>query len=211
MPVLSSFSIFNLHIAKQPIIFYSILTLCLICSVIAGWYMSRQITGESKSKQKGLIISLSVLIAVALILAKGLTMTALKGYLLFLILFQASISDIKTREVNDSLSAMILITALIDIQPEALPPMIFALIITGLPQLIIAAKKPGSYGGADIKITASAAFLLGVWKGLFALIIGLITAIVVPTIVRKVKKQSINEGIPMVPYLSVGILLAFIL
>lgn len=180
-------------------------------SLFTGLLAKRQLAAEKKEITSLLLVLFPVCFMGLLIFTKGLSMTALKGFLLFLLLFQASAGDIKTREVSNIPSIMILLVALIQTEPESLPSMLFALFAVGLPQLLIAMVKPGSYGGADIKITAASAFLLGVWKGLFAVIVGLIAAIVIPVIIRSIKKQSLKEGIPMIPFLSFGILLAFII
>ena len=186
------------------------LLLCMIALVILLFTLKKQ-TGKGICCSWCTVCLLCVFVASLLLLSKGFSMTAIKGFLLFLILLQASISDIKTRQVPDCLSAMILLTAFIQAELIDLPAMLLSLLVVGLPQLIIAVVKPGTYGGADIKITASSAFLLGLWKGLFAIIIGLLAGIFIPCIVRLIKKQSLKEGIPMIPYLSFGILLAFII
>lgn len=179
-------------------------------SLFMGFIMARKQIGEGRSKAFYLLIPISVTAMGLMICLKGISMSALKGYLLFLILYLASISDIRTREVPDHYSGMILLISLIQTEVSELPAMLFALVIVGLPQLIIASLKPGSHGGADIKLTSASAFLLGVWKGLFAIIVGLLAAILIPTLIRLCKKQSLKEGIPMIPYLSFGIALAFI-
>lgn len=176
-----------------------------------GLLIPRRLKGEGSIRHKSLFFFLSVLMMLLLIFTKGFTMTTVKGFLMFLLLLQASVSDIKTREVSDMFSVMILLTALIDTHLEDLPSMALALLIVGLPQYLVASFKPGTYGGADIKITASCAFALGVWKGLFGFIIGLAAAIIIPSIMRRSSKQSLKEGIAMIPYLSTGMLLAFIL
>lgn len=201
----------NMQTSHSDTISALLLILSMVLPLSILLMVFRHQAGEGKGKQLYIYCLLSILAASLLILTKGISITALKGFILFLILLQASVSDIKTRQVSDALSVMILLTALIQADLNNLPGMFLGLLIVGIPQLIIAAAKPGSHGGADIKITASAAFLLGPWKGLFALIIGLLAAILIPSIIRLIKKQSLKEGIPMIPYLSFGILLAFIL
>lgn len=87
---------------------------------------------------------------------------------------------------------------------------LLAVVAVGLPQWLVAAAKPGKYGGADIKITSSAAFLLGLWPGLFAFITGMLLSIVIPTLTRLLRKQPVNQGTPLLPYLSIGILFIFL-
>jgi len=201
----------NIQTLQHDTISAVLVLLCMILPLSVMLITLHHQTGEGRGCSLYVHCLISVFAAAVLIFTKGFSMTSLKGFFLFLILLKASVSDIKTRQVSDYYSIMILLTALIQAELSDLPTMLFGLVVVGLPQFIVAALKPGAYGGADIKITASAAFLLGVWKGLFALIIGLLAAVLIPGIVRFLKRQPINEGIPMIPYLSFGIFLAFIL
>jgi len=124
----------------------------------------------------------------------------------------ASASDIKKREVSDAVPIMIAITALIGISPGHLPHMFFAVVVITAPQLIVAIIKPGGYGGADIKIMAACAFLLGLERGIAAMIIGLAAGLLVTVIIRLIQKKKIlNGSFPVVPYLAAGSIIAFLL
>jgi leader peptidase (prepilin peptidase)/N-methyltransferase len=111
--------------------------------------------------------------------------------------------------VADGISIMIAITALIDAGFADIPMMFLTAILITLPQLLITVLKPNCYGGADIKLMASCAFLLGIWKGVFAIIIGLLLAVICTLIIRKVQKKNIKESFALIPYLAVGSMLAF--
>lgn len=138
-------------------------------------------------------------------------MELIKSVIFFLLLLTASISDIKKREVNDSISIMIAITALIGTSLNQIPYMLLSSFLITLPQLLIAVIKPNSYGGADIKIMAACSFLLGLERGFVAIIIGLTLAVFVTSISRKIKKKDLNESFVLVPYLAVGSLLGYII
>ena len=56
---------------------------------------------------------------------------------------------------------------------------------------------------------ASGAFLLGLSRGLTAIITGLLLAVVCTALVRKIRKQAMKASFALVPYLSAGILLAY--
>ncbi|HPE95349.1 MAG TPA: prepilin peptidase, partial [Bacillota bacterium] len=73
------------------------------------------------------------------------------------------------------------------------------------------ARPNKAVGGADIKISTAAAFLLGAEKGILALIIGMSIAVIVMLIVRKLKKADKSSPFPLVPFLSVGIMAAYII
>lgn len=141
-----------------------------------------------------------------------MAMTVIKFLVFTALLVYASVSDIKKREVSDSVPVMIAITALIGITPGHLPGMFIAAAVVTLPQLIVAMIKPNSYGGADIKIMASSAFLLGLGRGVAAMIIGLSAGLLITTITRFIQKKKITkESFPVVPYLAAGSLIAFLI
>jgi len=128
------------------------------------------------------------------------------------LLVYASASDIKKREVSDAVPLMIAITALIGISPGYLPHMFFAAIVITAPQLAVAVIKPGGYGGADIKIMAACAFLLGLERGIAAIVIGLGAGLLITAAIRLIQKKKVKNGsFPVVPYLAAGSLIAFLL
>ena len=133
------------------------------------------------------------------------------GVLIALLLY-ASIKDIKSREVPDSVSGMMLILGLVGITVGDLPSMLLGITLVFLPQYLAAIINPEkALGGADIKLSSSAAFLLGAPRGLFALIVGLTLSVITVPIVRKVKKLPKNQPFPLVPFLAVGIIAAYLI
>ena len=116
-------------------------------------------------------------------------MQIIKAIILLALLLYASVRDIKTREVSDSISVMLLILGLVDTDIARLPSMLFGALLVFLPQFVSALINPSkALGGADIKISSSAAFLLGTPNGLFTLIVGLTLSEVTMPILRKVRK-----------------------
>ena len=138
-------------------------------------------------------------------------MEIIKGIIFATILLKASISDIRTREVNNYFSVMIAITALIGVNLNGLVPMILGALIVPLPLLITAIAKPGKMGGADIKIMSACAFLLGFTKGMAALIIGLFFAVICTLIIRKITKKNLHDSIPLVAYLGASSFLVYLI
>jgi leader peptidase (prepilin peptidase)/N-methyltransferase len=133
------------------------------------------------------------------------------GVLIALLLY-ASIKDIKSREVPDSVSGMMLILGLVGITAGDLPSMLLGMVLVFLPQYLAAIINPEkALGGADIKLSSVAAFLLGAPRGLFALIVGLTLSVITVPIVRKVKKLPKNQPFPLVPFLAVGIIAAYLI
>ena len=148
----------------------------------------------------------------AILLLFGTTLTAVKGLILTLILYYASLSDLGKREVPNYLSAMIVILAFVGFDAANLPSMLIGASVVFLPQYIISlVMKDKPNGGADIKLSTAAAFMLGAEKGIFALIVGLLAGVLTMLALRLFKKAKKGEPFPLVPFLSVGALFAFCL
>ena len=148
--------------------------------------------------------------AAILFLARSSMFYAIKGWILMAILFRASLADIKNRECDDYFSVMILLTGLIDIPLKSLPVMLAGGSLIFILQLIFAILRPGKYGGADIKISSACGFLLGPYYGLLALVLGLFTG-AVTTKINICKNKSNDKTLPLIPYLSIGTFLAYLL
>ena len=137
-------------------------------------------------------------------------MWIIKTTILLALLLYASVRDIKTREVPDSISGMLLILGLVDTDIERLPSMLLGMALVFLPQFISALINPSkALGGADIKLSSAAAFLLGAQRGLFALIVGLTLAVIAMPIIRKIRKLPKDQPFPLIPFLSVGIVAGY--
>ena len=134
------------------------------------------------------------------------------GLILCAILLWASISDIGRHEVPDFITVLILVLAFVGFEPVNLPSMLVGVATVFLPQLTVSMLRRGrAVGGADIKISTAIAFLLGAEKGIFALLAGLLSGVIVMFIVRKVKKETNKEPFALVPFLSFGAMLAFMI
>ena len=110
------------------------------------------------------------------------------------------------------LSAMIVILAFVGFDASKLPSMLIGAAVVFLPQFIISlVMKDKANGGADIKLSTAAAFMLGAEKGIFALIVGLLAGVLTMLMLRLFKKAKKGEPFPLVPFLSIGVLFAFCL
>ena len=122
----------------------------------------------------------------------------------------ASVMDIKTREVPDSVSVMLLILGLVDVSIKEIPQMLLGMVLVFMPQFISALiNSSKALGGADIKVSSSAAFLLGTLNGLFALIFGLTLAVIVMPIIRRIRKLPKDQPFPLIPFISIGIVAGY--
>ena len=137
-------------------------------------------------------------------------MQIIKAIILLALLLYASVMDIKTREVPDSVSVMLLILGLVDISIKEIPQMLLGMVLVFLPQFISALINPSkALGGADIKVLSSAVFLLGTPNGLFALIFGLTLAVIVMPIIRRSRKLPKDQPFPLIPFISIGIVAGY--
>ena len=137
-------------------------------------------------------------------------MWIIKTIILLALFLYASVMDIKTREVPDSISVLLLILGFVDTDIERLPSMLLGMVLVFLPQFVSALINPSkALGGADIKLSSAAAFLLGAQRGLFAHVVGLTLAVIVMPIIRKIQKLPKDQPFPLIPFLSVGIVAGY--
>ncbi len=139
-------------------------------------------------------------------------MAVLKFLILLGILLYASIKDLQEHEVPNTVWKLIAMLGLVNITLHDLPSMILGAVLVFLPQIIPAViNTEKAMGGADIKISTACAFLLGAGRGLAAFTIGLTLFGVIVPILRKVRHEENGEPFPMVPFLSVGTIAAYLM
>lgn len=169
---------------------------------------------KAKFRFKGwLNYIITMTVAAALILLGGMSLWTVKGCILCLILLYASVSDLTNREADNWLGCMILILSLVGFRPENIVSMSVGAVVVFIPELLVEMfwSKKIHFGGADMKISAATAFLLGYPKGVFGFMLGLFIAIVWQLIYDKVKHRSTKEPFPLLPYLSVGLMIGYLI
>ena len=132
-----------------------------------------------------------------------------QGILLAGFLLYGSIHDIRTHTMPDWVWMGVAGTALLGMKLSALPSMILgaaAVLLIEVPLAVLLEDR--AIGGADIKLSAAGAFLLGWQKGLAALILGLTLSLIVVPIVRRIRHEDNRNAFPLVPFLAVGIMTA---
>lgn len=155
---------------------------------------------------------LSAVVGLILLLAFGVSLTTVKGMILTLLLLYASLSDFKKREVPDCISVMILILGFVGFEPSNLLSMLAGAAVVFIPQLATTMLTPNRpIGGADIKISTALAFLLGAEKGIFALVVGMLLAVVITAISNKLNDRDQKQAFPLVPFLWIGAALAYMI
>ena len=127
------------------------------------------------------------------------------GFLTF-----GSVSDIRTHTVPDWVWMGVAGTAVIGMKLSSFPSMLLgaaAVLLIEVPLAV--AMKDRAIGGADIKISAAGAFLLGWRKGLAALIVGLTLSILIMPVVRAIRHEKLDTRFALVPFLAAGQLVLY--
>jgi len=189
---------------------YSLFIFCagMLASVL-GMYAAKHFKGD-KTKTVLAFIGITLAVTALLLCFFGVAVGTLKGILLCLILLFSSYSDIKTRESADWLAVMVALTAFIGTEITDIPLMLLSAVLLTLPMfLIVIVCKGKTIGGADVKLTAACAFLLGAIRGCTGLVAGLTVGIIVNLIIQMKKKKA--EGFPLIPYLAAGFMAAYFL
>ncbi len=135
-----------------------------------------------------------------------------QGILLAGFLLYGSIHDIRTHTMPDWVWMGVAGTALLGMKLSALPSMLLgaaAVLLIEVPLAVL--LKDRAIGGADIKLSAAGAFLLGWQKGLAALILGLTLSLIVVPIVRRIRHEDNRKAFALVPFLAVGIMTAYLM
>ncbi len=158
---------------------------------------------NKESKKIPIYHCISIILVSSLLIAFGWSMELLKGIILLQILLYASVSDIQTHEVKDFISVLIFITGFIGVTLSDIPMMLFSGLAIGGVLLICAMVSGNRLGGADVKLSAACAFLLGFSKSIAGLVIGLFLAIIC-NIYFSHKNKTKGKTFPLVPYLSIG-------
>ena len=163
---------------------------------------------NKESKKIPLYPCISIILVSSLLIVFGWSVELLKGIILLQILLYASVSDIQTHKVKDFISVLIFITGFIGATLSDIPMMLFSGLVIGGVLLICAMVSGNRLGGADVKLSAACAFLLGFSKSIAGLVIGLFVSVIVNLIIQKQKKSK-NQPFPLVPYLSIGFMLMY--
>lgn len=163
---------------------------------------------QKENKKIPIYHCISILLVSSLLIAFGWSMELLKGVIFLQILLYASVSDIQTHEVKDFVSVCIFIAGFIGVTFSDVPEMLLSGMSIGGVLLLCAMASGNRLGGADVKLSAACAFLLGFQKSVAGLIIGLLVSVIANLIIQKRNKTK-NQPFPLVPYLSIGFMLMY--
>lgn len=179
------------------------LTAAVIAALLSARYAADAFKGNRK-KTALCFVGIAAYVTLALICFFGCAAITVKGSLFALILTFSSYEDIKKRECDDYLHLMIVIAAFIGTELSSVPNMLVSAMFAGGLMLATMLMTKSSIGGADIKMAAACSFLLGLSRGVFGLLIGMILAVAF-----NIFKKDKTKGFPMIPYLAVGYMAAY--
>lgn len=181
----------------------------VITAVLTAVVLSRYAAEAYKGNRKKATLffaGITAFVTLMLFCFFGCAATTFKGIIICLLLIFSSYEDIRARECKDYVHLMIVIAAFIGTDMAALPNMILSAMLVGGIMLMTTVITKSQMGGADIKLSAACAFMLGTLQGFAGLLLGLIAAIIV-NIIKNRKKNT--EGFPLIPYLAVGFMAAY--
>lgn len=178
-------------------------------AVTVGWIMTKVMKSKQFFVSMPVILVLSGIIALALYFRYGWSVRTAQGILLMLVLLYASCSDLTSHTMDDCLWVMVAMLGLYSISTVGLPSMLTGAVMVFMPQYLTALLSKKALGGADIKLSMALAFLLGWARGLAALIVGLLGAVIVMSIVQKFRKKKRKQPFALIPFLSAAAMAAF--
>ena len=196
------------RLTENPFVLISgfvLLITAVLIAVVLSRYSAEAYKGNKK-KATLFFAGITAFVTLMLFCFFGCAATTVKGIIFCLLLAFSSYEDIKTRECENYVHLMIVIAAFIGADMSALPGMLLSALFIGGIMLTTAAVTKSSIGGADIKLSAACAFMLGTVQGMTGLMIGLILAVIINSIKNRKKK---HEGFPLIPYLAVGFTAAY--
>ena len=125
--------------------------------------------------------------------------------LLFItLLLIATFTDIKKREIPDTICICVGVLSLFNIHPLG--------VFAALPFLICAMVNTDYIGGGDIKLTASVGLFLGYWDTTYGLMIALSFTTIIYCAQRLYHKitgrDAPHKTVPLAPFLTIGFLTA---
>jgi len=133
-------------------------------------------------------------------------LAVLQAVIFALLLCAASVMDLTKRIVPNWICAVIAVLSIPGFAPDKLLGILIAL------PFLLAAVFLGGMGGGDIKLMAACGLMLGLPKGLLAVMAGLILLliyVVIYRIVCRAQRREAKKAFPLAPFLSAGCLLAY--
>lgn len=198
--------------SKQMILAVLFTIIVISASLIVGLILTKVMESKGFKTNRKINLALTFIFTLILYLRFGMSAVFVQGLTMFYILLYASFSDLTSHTMDDFLWVMVAILALSSITTVGLPSMLIGAAMVFVPQMLIAFMSSArSLGGADIKLSTAIAFLLGRQKGLATLILGLMLAVVIMSVVKKVKNEKSKQPFALIPFLSAAAMIVFVI
>lgn len=139
-----------------------------------------------------------------------MSMVNIEALCFILLLLTASIYDLRTHQIPNTLSLIIAILGFLHNSPFTA---LIGLFIIGLPFLLAAIFSGGKIGGGDIKLMAACGVVLGPIYGTLQSILGLTLVLLfaLGASFRHGFRSTSQMSFPLAPFLAVGGIAAYIL
>ena len=177
--------------------------------------------GAKLSRRHVLAEAVSALVFVTLLLHYDISLQALEGWCVAGILLACSFADLEGYIIPDRFIAvgvvLFITTLFFDPQPlrRALDGAIGGLAVAGGVLLLVLGMEKllgrEAMGGGDIKLTAAAGFVLGFWRGIWGMALGLLlavlyfcTAMLFQKFIHHPLPAMTRAALPLGPFLSIG-------
>lgn len=127
-------------------------------------------------------------------------MEILQNILLLTLCVIGSIFDLRKRIMPDTINLLISMLCLINFKATNVIGIIIPIML-----LLLTIKYDG-IGGGDIKFILAISVVLGFYKTIFVLVLGLTTMIIVYFVIKMVKGKC-NNAFPLIPFFTLGIII----
>jgi len=167
--------------------------------------------GAPISAQYPLVEMANGLLWLAVALRCGFTADALLGCVLVSVLLVASVIDARTKELPRVTTGTVAVLGIIRIllHPQYIKTGIFGMVAVGGFLLLLLILSGGSaIGGGDVKLMAGSGLFLGLQLNVLAFLLGCVIGSFIHII--RMKFFGAGRELAMGPYLSVGIVIAFL-
>ena len=124
-----------------------------------------------------------------------------------ILLFSASVIDIRKRVIPGYLCLLIFLAGFFHVQTTNILGIIIA-----LPFFIAAMATSGKgIGGGDIKLMCAVGFVFGFGSGIVLTVIGLLAAVVYSLLYRIISKGNGVKAVPLAPFITIGCVVSLLL
>lgn len=164
--------------------------------------------GDEKKIRRCMYLIVPGSLTAVLLLGSGVSMRAVQTIILSALLCYMSYSDLKTMEIDDHLHIMVLLTAMMTMTGDGLLSRIVVAVTIGALAWLLAMLPKTVLGGADVKFLIAGSFLMPAIPYLMGVALGSLLGI---GVILQNQQEGKAWTSALLPYLSVGIMAAFLL